>query len=143
MKRFSNSTIIQTRLYTEGYGVCDCFHFNIKEIRTRVRSVLKLASLSIRLSIDFGNSSKFKSVYPAAFITSKANVFRATLSNLWHDGKVEQIENFKKLTTFSNVDETIWAGSCSKQSYREALAERYFKKDFSSSNLTTYNSNLA
>ena len=145
----SNSTIVRTRLYTERSEVCDCFHFNTKEIRKRVKSV-KVDSLQTELAIDFGNSSKFKSIYPVAYITSKANVFRATYSYpiryLWHDGKVEEIEigrNSKYLTTFSDVHETIWAGSCSKQSYHEILAERYFKKDFSSSNITTYKKNNA
>ena len=127
---------MRKRLY-DGWTreVCDCFIFKSEEIRKRATSS-EVLSLNFDIAIDFGDSIIFKSIRPVAYITSGANVFGAV--DRWYDGKVDRIEigrNVKEVH-ISNVRETIWIGSCSKQSYHETLTEQYFKKDFSSSNLT-------
>ena len=41
-----------------------------------------------------------------------------------------------------NVNPTIRADSCSKESYYETLVEQYFHTDFTSSNLSSYNNGI-
>ena len=75
------------------------------------------------------------------YTTSEANVFGATHSlGDWYDGEVNKIDigrNEKEIHT-SQVRETVRVSdSCSKRSYYETLTERYFRKNFSSSHLST------
>ena len=109
----------------------------------KIKLSAKVRKVKTQLAIDFGDSGVFENIRPFAFITSEANIHGA-MKNIfgdWYDGKVNKIEigrNEKEIHT-SQVYETVRVSdSCSKKTYYETLTERYFTKNFSSSNLSSF-----
>ena len=144
----SNAAMMHRHLCRRLRGHCDSFSFDITNVRKRLTST-EVHHAVVSIQMDFGDSEKFKSVNPIAYITSEANTFGVIgvtdiRTGRWYDGVVEQNLNGRvhNYATITKVQETHWAGNCSKRSYYETLANQYFETDFMYLNLSFNNSTI-